>query len=231
MRQRFRETLEGLGTARIADREARQAARRAAYEAGVADGSIEPINFGPAVFTRDRPAETIRRTLAFRPMRSGKGKWHVAYADNRYVRRPAGLEAPDTTPSCGAWGVLDISVKSVRPKVGSVRGDWPGALCSRCLDMTGDCFYPANFHKEPIVGPPERWRFHEPAKRGQRWHITRADFYAQDVVPGGETKGVCNAYGDLKPAGESVPVAGIDEGDPRYCRHCLRMVAFGGHVQ
>ena len=100
MRQRFRETLEGLAAARMAAR----GARRAEDVAGVAAGLGEPLSFGPIDFTRDRPAETILRSLAFRPMRSGKGKWHVAYADNRYVQRPAGLEAPDTRPSCGSRG-------------------------------------------------------------------------------------------------------------------------------
>lgn len=230
MRQRFRETLEKLGAARIAERESLRVAPRAAYEVGVTAGLIEPIVFGPVTFTRDRPTEWIRRSLALRPMLSGKGKWHVAYADNRYVRRPAEIGTPDTMPSCGVQGLLDTSVKTVRPRVGSLRGDWPETLCSRCLDMTGDYFYPANRYREPVVGPPERWRFHEPAKRGQRWHITRADFYAQDVVRDGETSCVCNAYGDLKPGGEVIAVAVINRDDPKYCRHCLRMVALGGHV-
>jgi hypothetical protein len=231
MRQRFRETVEGLQAARIADREARRAAQRAAYEAGVAAGLIKPIDVGPFVFTRDKSTEAIRRSLTFRPLVSGKGKWHVAYADNRYVRRHAGLAAPDATPSCGARGVLDVSAKPVRPKVGSMRGDWPEVLCSRCLDMTGKYFYVDTRNKEPVVGPRDRWRFHEPAKRGQRWHITRSDFYSQDVVRGGDMTGVCNAYGDLEPGGEIIPVNEINEDDPRFCRHCLRMVAFGGYAQ
>lgn len=77
------------------------------------------------------------------------------------------------------------------------------------------------------MGPPARWRFHEPAIRGQRWHITRADFYSEDVVRGGDTKGACNAYGKFKLDGQAISVSEIDQRDQRYCRHCLRMVALG----
>ena len=222
MRQRFREVVQGLG----ADREARLAQRRATFAAAVAAGLI---GTRPHVRKRDKATEEIKRSLAFRPPVSGTGKWHASCADNRYVRRD-GVVDPETTPSCGAPAVLDATAKAIRPKVGSVRGDWPDTLCGRCLEMTGAHFWASDRRKEPVVGPRDRWRFHEPAKRGQRWHITRADFYSQDVVRDGETTGVCNAYGAFKPDGVVVPVAEIDDGDPRYCQHCLRMVAFGGHV-
>jgi hypothetical protein len=222
MRQRFRGVVEGLS----ADREARLAERRATFAAAVGAGLIGTRPHG---HKRDKPNEEIKRSLIFRPPASGAGKWHASCADNRYVRRD-GVAAPEATPSCGACVVLDTTARTIRPKVGSHRGDWPDTLCGRCMEMTGAHFWVMDRRKEPVVGPRDRWRFHEPAKRGQRWHITRADFYSQDVVRHGETSGVCNAYGAFKPDGAVIHVDKVDDSDPKYCQHCLRMVAFGGHV-
>ena len=229
VREHFRDTLEALDSFRIADIEdppAISATNKSVLPAEL----IKPIDFEPAVVTRNRSTETIRRSLPFRPMRSGTGKWHVACADNLHVRPPSGLENLGILPSCGSLGELDVSAAPLTLELDAVRGDLPEVLCSRCLDMmTGEYFYPA--YTAPIVGPPERWRFHEPVNRGQKWHITRDDFYSQDVVNGGEKKGVCNAYGGLKPAGEALPVAAIDETDPKYCRRCLTMVKNGGNAR
>jgi hypothetical protein len=239
LRQRFRETVEPLLGDVIA-------ARLAALEAGHSrrpGGTRFTVTFGgPGLSSRDlagnalptskRPggrdcdSEAILRKLSFRPQLSGKGRWHVALADNRYLKHPPAVADPGATPSCNARVVLNAAAAPITVKRGTRRGDYPDTLCASCLDMTGRFFYDPTEYPEPTVGPPERWRFREPAKRGQRWHIIRRDFYVGEDSDGG----ICNAFGELKPGGETVLASEADDSDPRYCRHCLRMMALGGHA-
>lgn len=193
------------------------------------EGAITSISMSAVSEPTDRSGVKIKRKLTFRAPVSGKGKWHVAFADNPHVNQGVRPGDPTTTPSCGARSTLDLTTKPVTPKVGSCQGDWPTSLCGRCLYMTGPDFYVSDPPWTPTVGPAERWCFREPAKSGQRWHIMRADFYSKDHSLNGETSGICNAYGEVRVNGEVIFTGQVDPTDAKYCRHCLRMVENGGH--
>jgi hypothetical protein len=82
----------------------------------------------------DRP---ISRPLAFRPSVSGRGKWHVPYADV-YGNTPTQWVAnPRRETACGHGTIeLDLDEKPIVPDIGEHVSRYADHLCGTCLGFT-----------------------------------------------------------------------------------------------
>lgn len=174
------------------------------------------------VKSSDHAGDKVVRPLSFRLAISGRGKRHVAFAENPVVRSPRTLSSPATHPSCNAPGVtLDLESEPLVLKRRRQLASYANECCSRCLIYAGSRWEPVDHYVERVVRDPGRWCFREPARRGLRWHIAWDDFFSSSTNPGAP---VCLGENVFKPDGAVVLFTGDLSGfekDPRYCRHCL----------
>jgi hypothetical protein len=81
----------------------------------------------------DRP---VARERKFRAPASGKGKWHLTYAEAPDLELPDGVVNPERAPVCGSPTVeIDPSGKSLQPVVGRMRSEYSDRLCGNCLRL------------------------------------------------------------------------------------------------
>ena len=200
----FRKVLEVLGEDRARERRER----------------IPMYGWTPP--TRDRSTETLKRVMTFRPPVSGKGKWHVAFADNPVTGVKTGVTDPSSMASCGNSKVrLDVSGATFRPKKGHHAAEYADRLCARCLDYGGPFHSLANSYPVRVIRPREYWKFREPVNARVKWHIAWTDFYDEKRR---RITDICNAGDTIKAKGLTIPVpddlaeADVDE---RFCRHCI----------
>lgn len=83
-----------------------------------------------------RQAQPITNALPFLPTISGKGKWHVSYADV-YGTTPTSMVAhPRSAPACGSSPVeLDPTRPPITPTVGEPISKYIDLLCGRCIGI------------------------------------------------------------------------------------------------
>lgn len=183
----------------------------------------------------ERRDARVERALLFRPPVSGKGKWHVAYAENRGVRAPTDID-PFVTPSCGSPSALDRNAEPLTPSVGERRESTDPRLCRRCLTYT-DGFYDLwadTLEEEEGANDADRaprirypLTFHPPAFGKGKWHVPVTGNRLASPLPGtpDPTRAPsCHSDVLLDPAGGEVsPDVGkrFDEVDSRLCRRCL----------
>ncbi len=207
VRSDFRRVLEGLESER-------EFARR----------DLAP-QFGWTPPPRDRRTETIKRPMTFRPPVSGKGKWHVAYADNPVTGVKPGITDPATSASCGNTKVqLDVHGETFKPTKGHHASEYAERLCARCLDYGGPFHELASAYPERVIRLREYWKFREPVHATLKWHIAWSDFYDEKSRQLG---GICNSGDAIKAKGQtlSVPENLRDaDADLRLCRHCIMQV-------
>lgn len=166
----------------------------------------------------------VAHALVFRPPVSGRGKWHVAFSDNQYVRPPDDGRELSVRPSCGSNKVaLDRTAKPLRLVVGAHRSEYAAQCCGRCLVYSAFWFTSLRNRRVPIVAPRERWCFSEPQNPRQKWHVKRSDFYVRER----SSSSVCGSYGEFMRGGATIPAAQARPDDPRFCAYCLRIVSEG----
>ena len=207
VRSDFRSVLEGLESER-------EIARR----------DLRP-QFGWTPPPRDRSSETIKRPMTFRPPASGRGKWHVAYADNPVTGVKPGITDPATSASCGNTKVrLDGQGETFKPTKGHHASEYAERLCARCLDYGGPFHELASAYPERAIRPREHWKFREPVNVRLKWHIAWPDFYDEKRR---HLVGICNSGDAIKADGQTLPVPedlGEADADLRLCRHCILQV-------
>jgi hypothetical protein len=207
VRSDFRRMLEGLES----DREI---ARR---------DRVPQFGWTPPV--RDRSTETIKRAMTFRPPVRGKGKWHVAYADNPVTGAKPGVTDPASSASCGnTKAQLDVQGKTFKPTKGHHASEYAERLCARCLDYGGPFHELANTYPERVILSRDHWKFREPVHARLKWHIARPDFYDEKRR---SLVGICNSGDAIKAQGQTLLVPDdLDDADAdlRLCRHCIIQV-------
>lgn len=83
----------------------------------------------------ERRGRPFAASLPFRPPPvSGKGKWHVSYADANSFKSPEWVVSPERTPACGSptFG-LDPEGLSITPDVGDRISQYEDRLCGNCV--------------------------------------------------------------------------------------------------
>jgi hypothetical protein len=96
---------------------------------------------GMAVITRPKRLSPfgVVHTANFYPTRSGRGAWHLPFAEVPGLTPPRGTDRA-TAPACKSRAVLDPAGKVIRPLQGQRFSLADQRLCRTCLLMTGLSF-------------------------------------------------------------------------------------------